>query len=62
MKMRSSSHKYSLICRQGACTSYYNRRVIYVSGLNFKVTFAISANFAIQTFFLNFNKTLFDLR
>ena len=38
------------------------RRHKYVSGLDFKVTFPISANFGTQTLFLNFNKTLFDLR
>ena len=35
---------------------------LYVSGLDFKVNFSISANFGIQTLFLNFKKTLFELR
>ena len=66
--MGSSSHKYSLIRRQGAGISYYNGLIFacllrfYVSGLDFKVTFTISASFGIQTLFLNFNKTLFDLK
>ena len=34
----------------------------YVFGLDFRVTFPISASFGIQILFLNFNKTLFDLR
>ena len=35
---------------------------LYISGLDFKVNFSISANFGIQTLFLNFKKTLFELR
>ena len=34
---------------------------LYISGLDFKVNFPVSANFVIQVSFLNFNKT-FDVR
>ena len=66
MKMRSSSHKYSLIGNQGMGRSYYGSPfACYLDicfWIRFQSNFPTIANFGIQTLFFNFNKTLFDMR
>ena len=66
MKMISLSHKYSLIRKQGVGRSYYSSPfTCYLDicfWIRFQSSFPITANFGIQTLFLNFNKTLFDMR
>ena len=55
--MKSPSHKHSLL-QQSLCLLL----TLHVTGLYFEVTFPRSANFGIQTLFLNFEKILFELR
>ena len=65
IEIRSSSHKYSLMCKQGTGWSYYNGPfacyVVYMFLVRFQSKFSI-CNFGIRTLLFNFNKTLFELR